>query len=154
MIDFLFRNVWPWWAAGICLGLTVLGVVFVTGKRLGVSSAYGDVCAWASKKGPLSWKILFILGIPLGAALASIKGWTWTFLFGKMDALTSGNAFLKLILLLLGGFLLGFGARWAGGCTSGHTLMGIGSRSIMSIVVTVIFLAAGALMAQLLARGM
>jgi uncharacterized protein len=154
VIDLLFRNTWPWWAAGLGIGVTAVGLVYVTGKNLRVASAYGDLGSWIARKKPMSWKVALILGIPLGAALAMVKGWSWTFLFGRMDALTSGNVVLKVLLLLLGGFLLGFGARWAGGCTTGHTLTGIGSRSIMSIVVTIIFLAVGALMAQLLVRGM
>jgi len=154
MVDFLFRNIWPWWVSGLGIGFTAVGFLYFVGKKLSVSSGYADACHAIARKEKPSWKVYFLLGIPLGAALAVSKGWTWTLLFGRMDALTSGNLFLKVILLLLGGFLLGFGARWAGGCASGHTLMGIGQRSIGSVLITVLFLAAGALMAQLLVRAM
>jgi len=154
LIDILFRNTWAWWAAGIGIGLSAVALAFVLGRRLGVSAAYTEACAFVADKKPMGWKFWFAVGIPLGALLATVKGWSWTLLFGRMDALTCGNSFLKILLLFLGGILIGFGTRWAGGCTSGHTLMGIGLKSKMSILATVVFLAAAALMAKLIVRGM
>jgi uncharacterized membrane protein YedE/YeeE len=150
---FLFQNNWPWWLTGLLLGLTVFSLVWVTGRLFGVSSAYSEVCDLVGG-GLMTWKIWFIIGIPLGALVAHFHGWNWTFLYGRLDALCVGNAFLKIIILFLGGFLLGFGARWGGGCTGGHTIMGIAQRSVMSIAATVVFLLAGIVMAHLLIRGM
>lgn len=48
-----------------------------------------------------------------------------------------------LILLVLGGFLVGFGARWAGGCTSGHAITGISSLQLPSLVATIGFFIGG-----------
>ena len=153
-MDILFRNTWAWWASGIGIGVTALALAFVLGRRLGIASAFTETCAWALDKKPVSWKVWFVLGIPLGAFVATLRGWSWTFLFGRMDALTSGNSFLKILLLFLGGLLIGFGTRWAGGCTTGHTLMGLGLKSKMSALATVVFLAVAALMAQFIVRGM
>ena len=152
-VAFLFQNTWPWWLAGLLIGLTALGLAWVTGRRLGVSSAYADACDL--KKGVCpSWKVLFVIGLPLGALVAHLSDWGWTFVYGRLDALCLGSSALKILLLFMGGLLLGFGARWAGGCVSAHTLMGIGMRSKMSILVTVVFFAVAAVMAQLLIRGM
>lgn len=150
---FLFQNNWDWRLTGVLLGLTVFALVWVTGRLFGVSSAYSDVCDLAGG-GLMTWKIWFIIGLPLGALVAHFHGWSWTLLYGRLDALCLGNMFLKIILLFMGGFLLGFGARWSGGCTGGHTIMGIAQRSIMSIAATVVFLLAGIVMAHLLVRGM
>ncbi len=54
-----------------------------------------------------------------------------------------------LIMLVGGGFLVGFGARYAGGCTSGHSIMGISDRQVPSMIATVAFMAGGIIMANL-----
>ena len=51
-----------------------------------------------------------------------------------------------LIFLLFGGFLVGFGARWAGGCTSGHAISGLSDLQIPSLIAVVGFFIGGLLM--------
>lgn len=53
-----------------------------------------------------------------------------------------------LVMLVGGGFLVGFGARYAGGCTSGHAIMGLSDLQWPSFVATVMFMAGGFLMAN------
>ncbi|WP_192346676.1 YeeE/YedE family protein [Algoriphagus sp. Y33] len=53
-----------------------------------------------------------------------------------------------LIFFVLGGFLVGFGTRYAGGCTSGHAIMGISSLQWPSLVATTFFMVGGFLMTQ------
>lgn len=53
-----------------------------------------------------------------------------------------------LVMLIGGGFLVGFGARYAGGCTSGHAIMGLSDLQWPSLVATVMFMAGGFLMAN------
>jgi uncharacterized membrane protein YedE/YeeE len=53
------------------------------------------------------------------------------------------------IMLVGGGFLIGFGTRYAGGCTSGHAIMGLSNLQWPSLVATVMFMAGGFLMANL-----
>lgn len=54
------------------------------------------------------------------------------------------------IMLVVGGFLVGFGARYAGGCTSGHAIMGISNLQVPSMIATASFMAGGFLMANVL----
>lgn len=54
------------------------------------------------------------------------------------------------ILLVGGGFLVGFGTRYAGGCTSGHSIMGLSDRQLPSLIATVSFMAGGFIMANLI----
>jgi uncharacterized membrane protein YedE/YeeE len=51
-----------------------------------------------------------------------------------------------LIFFVIGGFLVGFGTRWAGGCTSGHAIMGFSSLQWPSLVATVMFMVGGIVM--------
>jgi len=55
-----------------------------------------------------------------------------------------------LIMMVGGGFLIGFGTRYAGGCTSGHSIMGIATLQWPSLVATCCFMIGGFIMANLI----
>jgi uncharacterized membrane protein YedE/YeeE len=55
-----------------------------------------------------------------------------------------------LLFFVFGGFLVGFGTRYAGGCTSGHAIMGISSLQWPSLVATIFFMVGGFLMTHVL----
>ncbi len=54
------------------------------------------------------------------------------------------------ILIVGGGFLVGFGTRYAGGCTSGHSIMGLSNLQLPSLIATVCFMIGGFIMANLI----
>jgi hypothetical protein len=54
-----------------------------------------------------------------------------------------------LLLTVFGGFLVGFGTRYAGGCTSGHAIMGLSTLQLPSLIATVSFMAGGFMMANI-----
>lgn len=54
------------------------------------------------------------------------------------------------IMMVVGGFLVGFGTRYAGGCTSGHAIMGLSTLQWPSLVATISFMVGGFIMANLL----
>lgn len=54
-----------------------------------------------------------------------------------------------LIFIVGGGFLVGFGTRYAGGCTSGHSIMGLSNLQWPSLVATICFMIGGFIMANL-----
>ncbi|HEK19536.1 YeeE/YedE family protein [Mucilaginibacter sp.] len=55
-----------------------------------------------------------------------------------------------LVFIIVGGFLVGFGTRYAGGCTSGHAIMGISSLQWPSLVATCCFMVGGFAMTWLI----
>jgi uncharacterized protein len=63
------------------------------------------------------------------AALHTLKGW---------------------ILIVAGGLLVGFGTRYAGGCTSGHSIMGLSNLQWPSLIATICFMAGGFIMVNLI----
>lgn len=119
-----------------------------------------------------SWNLFFVAGIVLGGFIASfflsnpasivIAPATETALHdlgiqdfsGLMptDLFAMANVFtLKgLFFFVIGGFLVGFGTRWADGCTSGHAIMGLSNLQWPSLVATLSFMAGGFLMTHLL----
>jgi len=50
-----------------------------------------------------------------------------------------------LVMVVLGGFLVGFGTRWAGGCTSGHAISGLAAMQLPSLVAVIGFFGGGLL---------
>ena len=55
-----------------------------------------------------------------------------------------------ILIMVLGGFLIGFGTRWAGGCTSGHAITGLSNLQLPSLVAVVGFFIGGLVMTHLL----
>jgi len=154
--NYLFVQYWSWWAAGLGIGLTALALAWFMGKKLGVTGGYEDACSIAMggkggfKASDSHWKLLFIAGLPIGAAIANLGHWGWTWTYGQLDEIVFGSLVLKGLWLLASGFLIGFGARWAGGCTSGNSIMGISLGSKMSILATLAFVVAGVLITNIL----
>jgi len=54
-----------------------------------------------------------------------------------------------IIMMVMGGFLVGFGTRYAGGCTSGHAIMGLSTLQWPSLIATCCFMAGGFIMTNL-----
>jgi len=54
------------------------------------------------------------------------------------------------MLMVIGGFFVGFGTRYAGGCTSGHAIMGLSNLQWPSLVATISFMVGGFIMANLI----
>ena len=119
------------------------------------------------------WNLLFALGILLGgfvaghwlvpddysvalsaATAADLRALGLHDLSGYVPAeLFSWRALSSLrgwLALGVGGFLVGFGARWAGGCTSGHAISGLATFQLPSLIAVVGFFAGGLLMVHVL----
>ena len=73
-----------------------------------------------------------------GLVPAEIMGW---------GALTTHHGWLTLVV---GGFLVGFGSRWAGGCTSGHAISGLAALQFPSLIAVVGFFGGGLFMTHVL----
>lgn len=146
----LLMQPWPWWVSGILIGLTVPLLYLLAGRAFGISTSLqqaGAMCCPNSKleyfrkydrKSGL-WTLVFAAGIALGAFVAT------RFLSTDPAPLLpeSFHSFGGGLRLLIGGFLIGFGTRYAGGCTSGHSITGIANLNWPSLVATIFFFAGG-----------
>ncbi len=148
-MDFLFEP-WPWWFSGLLVGVTGPALLFFTGKPFGISTSFqqvGSMCAPNSKLPYLrdhdrrenSWLLFFVAGIGLGGYIAAhwLSAQKVEFL---PESWSNANGAIRL---LIGGFLIGFGSRYANGCTSGHAITGISNLSWTSLVATVFFFVGG-----------
>jgi hypothetical protein len=150
--EVIFVAAWPWWIAGPAIGLVVVLLAWITGKSLGVSTGYGVACAMGSRLAFFrareygeGWRLAFVVGLPLGGLVAAWLGGRLapTLAFGLLDGLTGSSLAAKALLLFVGGGLVGAGARWAGGCPSGHTIVGLAQGARSSLVATLGFMLAG-----------
>lgn len=129
--------VWSPWIAGLAMGLFVVFHFWLMGKPAGCSTGYGNFCGLMFKNveyfrvGEYSKlnnsKLWFLIGIPFGgllSALSSPEPWHFSFDMGMYDSIFPQTDAGRAIWLILGGTLLGFGARLAGACTTGHALVG------------------------------
>lgn len=157
--------VWSGWLGGLGIGVYALLQFALFGKPLGVSTGYGNVCSIVSRKaffrrGPYekrnTWRLWFIIGLPLGGVLAVLTSpgpLVASFSVGPLyDAVLPVALWGKSLVLLLGGVLMGLGARMAGGCTSGHAIAGLSLLNWPSLVASAGFFAGGVAAVQLLFR--
>lgn len=118
---------------GLLIGLASAGLMLANGRIAGVSGILGGSFRAAGSE--LGWRLAFVIGLPLGAALV---GLVRPELHGF--AISSNAA-----LLGTGGLLVGVGTQLGNGCTSGHGVCGMARGSGRSIVATLTFMATGAL---------
>lgn len=150
MLEDALLQPWPWYVVGPLIGLTVPLLFLVGGKGLGISGSFRHACSIALPRTRIPflrdndwrkeiWNLLFVLGIVLGGFLG-----TRVLSSGPVDLLPEGYASpTGALKLLLGGFLVGFGARYAGGCTSGHAITGLSTLQKASLVSAFAFFAGG-----------
>jgi len=116
------------------------------------------------------WNLFFVLGIFLGGVIAinllsnpnpvevnpKLAEELATYGITNYDQLVPSDIMnwqslftLKgFLLMVVGGFLVGFGTRYAGGCTSGHAIMGLSNLQLPSLIATICFMIGGFIMAN------
>ncbi|HEY0714141.1 MAG TPA: TSUP family transporter [Polyangia bacterium] len=141
----VFVDRWPWWAGGAAIGAIVLALLWYDNKLLGVSTGCGELCeVRRDPKARRSWRLLFLAGILLGGLVATFfSGVEVTFRHGQFDTLVTAALPLKALVLVSAGVLIGLGARIAGGCTSGHGIVGVAQGARSSLLATAAFLVGG-----------
>ena len=119
-----------------------------------------------------SWNLFFVLGIVAGGFIATyllsdpghVDLNAHTILALRQEGVRDFNGLLPrdifsfsqlftlrgFVFMVLGGFLVGFGTRYAGGCTSGHAIMGISSLQWPSLIATCCFMIGGFAMTWLI----
>lgn len=128
----------PWWITGPGVGLCVVALYGLINARLGVSGAWLATLAPAEGWRPEPWRRSFLLALAGGALVAAVLGPpVRVHGYGQLSAVLPPAVLVPV--LLLAGLALGFGARWAGGCTSGHGMSGCAAGSPDSVATTATF---------------
>ena len=116
---------------GLLIGLSATLMLLLNGRIAGISGILNGILDGGKDK--VHWRWCFILALPIGALLHGLVADVSYY---------QADAFLPL-LMIPAGFLVGFGTRIGGGCTSGHGVCGIGRLSMRSLAATATFMATG-----------
>jgi uncharacterized membrane protein YedE/YeeE len=116
---------------GALIGFSAFLLFWFNGRIAGISSIMSGL--FTTQDANRHWRIAFLIGLMLGAAI-------WSFF--ATEAMPFRQNY-PLALMILGGFLVGFGTRLGSGCTSGHGICGIALLSPRSIAATITFMATG-----------
>ena len=145
-------QLWPWYITGPLIGLMVPALLLLSGKNFGISSSFRDIGAICSPKTKLPylkydwrkklWRIALVIGVVIGGFVANhlLSAEPVAFL---PEAYYSWRG---ILFLGVGGILVGFGTRYADGCTSGHSIMGLASLQWPSLIATISFFIGGLIM--------
>jgi uncharacterized membrane protein YedE/YeeE len=124
------------------MALVVLGAFALLNERVGVLGGFSDMVERVTGRRPaLGWKAWFAIGIVGGGLLFRVLSGAPTVRhgFGWLTRTLDGG--LVAVVLVLAGVAIGYGAKTAGGCTSGNGLGGCASGSPASLVATGTFMA-------------
>lgn len=170
---------WPWYVGGPLVALVMLALIYL-GKSFGFSSNFRTICAmlgagkscsffdfdWRQQR----WNLLFLIGAIIGGYIAAhylsdnqvpaISPQTIAKL-KTMNFESAGESYLpteiygtwswyNILLLSVGGLFIGFGTRYAGGCTSGHAISGLSDLQWPSLIAVIGFFMGGLFMVHVL----
>lgn len=162
---------WSPYVAGALIGLLAVATLAIAQHKVSASSAYANVAGllgrlvaarhvaalpfFRENKPAVSWTLVFVAGAVAGSFIAASTGGEirgtylpelWVSRFGP------DSQGLRTAAALAGGALMAFGARMAGGCTSGHGISGTMQLAVGSWISVVCFFVGGAAVAGLLYR--
>ncbi len=154
-----FLSSWAWHpvAAGMVIGLLQVPVMLFVSNVVGCSSSYVTLASWLTKAAAPSampampclskahdgmgnlWQVIYVTAAAMGAGLSSTLSGSW----GTVQGLNN------LPRAFAGGFVLLYGSRLAGGCTSGHGISGMGMLFTSSFIAVAAMFGGGALVSAL-----
>jgi uncharacterized protein len=167
-MDVLALKQWSPYAVGAAIGVLSWLAFILLDKPIGCSTAFSRTSGMIERliRGPVAlektyykrfppvvdWEWMLVFGILVGSlASAALSGqvglrWVpdrWATAFGS-------NPLVRLPVALAGGVIMGFGARWAGGCTSGHGISGTLQLAVSGWLATLGFFVGGVATAMVL----
>ncbi|SMP72478.1 hypothetical protein SAMN06265222_11590 [Neorhodopirellula lusitana] len=160
---------WSPYVVGGLIGLLSMLTFYFSNKPLGASTAYARVAGliglqvaprhtrslhyFRDNPPKIGWELMLVLSAIAGAFLSA---WTGGELTGKFlpvmwqDRFGADSHLLRAAVAFAGGLLMAFGARMAGGCTSGHGISGTLQLAIGSWVSAICFFIGGIIAAMLM----
>jgi uncharacterized membrane protein YedE/YeeE len=116
---------------GLLIGLATALMMLLNGRIAGISGIVGGLLARNGSE--VGWRAVFVVGLLLGAFVYLLP--TGGTLPVRIES--------SLPIMVVAGFLVGFGTRLGSGCTSGHGVSGIARLSKRSVVATLVFMSVG-----------
>jgi len=159
---------WSPYAVGIGIGILSWFTFLISKKPIGCSTAFARTSGMLEKlfkgkkveqklyyqefKPVIDWEWMLVLGVIIGSLVSSLLSgdFQWQWVPSRWLAAFGSEPVTRIIVAVLGGICLGFGARWTGGCTSGHGISGTLQLAVSSWISAVCFFIGGIAAAFLL----
>ena len=169
MNQLFFAGSWSPYLVGSLIGVLSWFSFIISKKALGTSTSYarasarlGALCCgkavydwkyYQKYKPELEWQSMLVIGIVIGSFISALLSGEFALTFRPLtefESVLNQNIWGRIFSAFTGGILLGFGARLAGGCTSGHGISGAFQLSIASWISLISFFVGGAAAAFLI----
>ena len=159
---------WSPYIVGAGIGLLSMFTFFFSNEAIGVSGAYARTSGMIEKlfrgrkveerayyqKNPpvINWEWVFVLSLVAGSFTSAILSGDFRFVMvpGRWLQSAGDSELLRWAAAFVGGICMGFGARWARGCTSGHGISGTLQLAVSSWVATIALFVSGIVTAMIL----
>jgi uncharacterized membrane protein YedE/YeeE len=152
---------WSPYLVGAAIGVLCWLTFYFSDKPIGASSFYAQLAGFLGKliaprhtdsltyfkdePPSVSWGFVFVVAIIVGGAIAALKGGEFAnqWLPPIWEARFGDSVALRAVVAFSGGMLMAFGARLAGGCTSGHGISGTLQLNVASWITVICLFVAG-----------
>ena len=160
-MGWLTEAVWSPYAVGAGIGILSWFTFLISKKPIGCSTAFARTSGMLEKifrggkvekkeyykqfKPEIDWEWMLVLGIIVGAFVSAVISGDFELVWipSKWAAAFGTNVVFRVFIALAGGIFLGFGARWSGGCTSGHGISGTLQLAVSSWISAIFFFIGG-----------
>lgn len=165
MMSWITETRWSPYVVGAAIGVLSWLTLLISNKPIGCSTTFArgagmlekifrgkkvDQKLYYQEVPPIvDWQFMLVIGIVIGALISALLSGsfrfqvvpdTWFAAFGT-------SRILRIIAGFIGGIFLGFGSRWADGCTSGHGISGTMQLAVSSWISAICFFIGGILAA-------
>ncbi|MDO8906769.1 YeeE/YedE thiosulfate transporter family protein [Hydrogenophaga sp.] len=166
----LESGAWSPYLVGTLIGLLSMATFYFSNKPLSVSTAYARLAGmvgtlfskghtenlkyYQDTRPKIEWGVMLVFGMLLGAFISAVTGgeFSSTWVPALWEQRFGPDVILRLGVAFLGGAISAYGARLAGGCTSGHGISGALQLSVGSWVALVCFFVGAVATSHLLYR--
>ena len=159
-MEWLTLEHWSPYAVGVGIGVLSWIAFLLSDKPIGCSTAFARTSGMIEKlfrksavekpyyrkfTPEIDWEWMLVIGVLLGSFLsAKLSGsFSLSWVPSHWETYVGNDALLRWGIALAGGVIMGFGARWAGGCTSGHGISGTLQLALSSWLAAMAFFAGG-----------
>ena len=167
-MEFLRAEYWSPYLVGALIGVLSWITFVISDKPIGCSTAFArtggmiekifrgkkaEERPYYKKFAPaVDWEWMLVLGVIIGAFLSALLSgrFAWQWVPGFWSETVGAGRFARWLPALAGGIVMGLGARWAGGCTSGHGISGTLQLAVSSWLAALCFFAGGIASAMLI----
>jgi len=160
-MNWLTETRWSPYVVGAGIGVLSWLTFLISKKPIGCSTAFARSSGMIEKlfkgnkieqkayyqevKPVVDWEWMLVLGIVIGSLVSSLLSgdFQWQWVPTRWAAVFGSSPLPRVIAAIIGGICLGFGARWSGGCTSGHGISGTLQLAVSSWISAICFFIGG-----------